>query len=82
MERRKGHWRCRVSIPVLLTCKASALPSELHPHTKQLFKFSQGAGFVIGLYSYRMFGYNVELSLENIACVNTANYSKRIVFTQ
>ena len=27
----KRKWRCGVSIPVPLACKASALPSELHP---------------------------------------------------
>ena len=29
-------WRCRASIPVPLACKASALPSELHPHIEQI----------------------------------------------
>ena len=28
---KQNTWRCRVSIPVLLACKASALPFELHP---------------------------------------------------
>ena len=28
-------WRCGVSIPVPLACKANALPSELHPHTNK-----------------------------------------------
>jgi hypothetical protein len=27
-------WKCRVSIPVPLACKASALPFELHPHER------------------------------------------------
>ena len=31
-------WRCRVSIPVPLTCEASALPFELHPHLLRLLK--------------------------------------------
>ncbi len=30
-EKRYVEWRCRASIPVPLACKASALPSELHP---------------------------------------------------
>ena len=28
-------WRCGVSIPVPLACKANALPYELHPHTNK-----------------------------------------------
>ena len=30
-KRDRSIWRCRASIPVPLACKASALPSELHP---------------------------------------------------
>ncbi|CAL9015621.1 unnamed protein product, partial [Prunus brigantina] len=29
---KRMRWRCRVSNPVPLACKASALPFELHPH--------------------------------------------------
>ena len=38
----KKRWRCGVSIPVPLACKASALPSELHPHTNN--KGEKGRG--------------------------------------
>ena len=35
-------WSCRGSIPVPLTCKASALPFELQPHTAEtLEQFNQ-----------------------------------------
>ena len=36
-ERKKEKWRCRASIPVPLACKASALPSELHPRIGFMF---------------------------------------------
>ena len=35
VESSKMFWRCGVSIPVPLACKASALPFELHPRTLQ-----------------------------------------------
>ena len=41
-DRIKKRWRCGVSIPVPLACKASALPSELHPHTNN--KDEKGRG--------------------------------------
>ncbi len=43
-------WRRRVSIPVPLACKASALPFELHPRVKQMIlasSFNESS-----LYSY------------------------------
>ena len=41
-DRIKKRWRCGVSIPVPLACKASALPSELHPHTNNTGEKGRG----------------------------------------
>ncbi len=36
-KKRYVEWRCRASIPVPLACKASALPSELHPRASESY---------------------------------------------
>ena len=39
-------WSCRGSIPVPLTCKASALPFELQPHTSGTSKLFMNTLYV------------------------------------
>ena len=39
-----SQWRIQASIPVLLACKASALPVELIPHEIEPFALLNSAG--------------------------------------